>query len=322
MTEASIDESSDLTSALYRNFDRDRWRELRASTPLTLSESDLATIQGLNEKLRMDEVAEIYLPLSRLLSLHVAANRLLARVRDTFLHEETSPVPYVIGLAGSVAVGKSTTARLLQALLSRWPEHPRVELVTTDGFLFPNAVLEARGLMKRKGFPESYDIRRLLRFVSDLKSGLTGLSVPVYSHVAYDIMPDTTQAIPHADIVIIEGLTVLQTGTTQGERAPRMFVSDFFDFSIYVDASLPAIKRWYIERFLALRAAIFTNPSSYFHRYASLSESEAVETATRIWREINEVNLRENIQPTRSRAHLVLQKGPSHAVERVFLRKR
>ncbi len=300
------------------NFSRDEWSKLRDNTPLTLSEADLARLRGLNEAMSLREVAEIYLPLSRLLNLYVAAQQELHEAKDTFLGNQTAPVPYIIGIAGSVAVGKSTTARLLQALLARWPNHPRVELVTTDGFLFPNVVLEERGLMTRKGFPESYDRRRLLRFVAEVKAGEPEVDAPVYSHIAYDILPSHVVTVRQPNIVILEGLNVLQTGV--GADNP-VFVSDYFDFSIYVDADEEHIKRWYVNRFLTLRRTAFRDPASYFHRYANLSDEEAMQKALSIWNEINGVNLQENILPTRTRAHLILEKGADHAVESVKLRK-
>lgn len=304
-------------------FTRSEWARLRASTPLTLSEADLAELQGLNERVSLAEVETVYLPLSRLLNLHVAATQRLHQATDTFLGTPPNRVPYVIGVAGSVAVGKSTFARVLRALLARWPDHPRVDLVTTDGFLYPNAVLEARGLMARKGFPESYDVRRLVEFMQDLKAisdGDADIQVPVYSHQKYDIVPGEHQLVQHPDIVIVEGLNMLQTGDGGGNRSPRVFVSDFFDFSIYIDADEAHIERWYIDRFQKLRETVFQDPRSYFHRFASLTPDEAETTARGIWREINGVNLRENIQPTRERARLVLEKAPDHSVQTVRLR--
>ena len=304
----------------YIDFSREEWSELRNSTPLTLTEEDLKRLRGINENISLREVEEIYLPLSRLLNLYVAATQNLHKATHTFLGNSTAKVPYVIGIAGSVAVGKSTTARILQALLARWPNHPKVDLITTDGFLYPNAVLEARGLMKRKGFPESYDRRRLVKFVADVKSGSPQVSAPVYSHLAYDILSDQVQTVRQPDVMIVEGLNVLQTGVGKIDRSP-VFVSDYFDFSIFVDAHEQDIKKWYVDRFFTLRRTAFRDPASYFHRYASLSDEDARDTALRIWNEINGVNLRENILPTRSRADLILEKDADHSVRGVKLRK-
>src|SRR5262245_18632636 len=306
---------------LYLDFDRASWARLRALTPLTLGEADLAELQGINERVSLDEVEAIYLPVSRLLNLHVAATQTLQKASDTFLGGLPEPTPYVIGIAGSVAVGKSTFARILQALLGRWPAHPRVDLVTTDGFLHPNRVLEERGLMQRKGFPESYDVRRLVQFMMDVKGGTGHVRAPVYSHQAYDIVPGQFQVFDRPDIVIVEGLNVLQTGDGLTGRPARVFVSDFFDFSIYIDADEADVESWYVARFKTLRETIFRDPASYFHRFAALTDDEAVSTAREIWRTINGVNLRENIKPTRERARLVLEKGPDHAVRRVRLRR-
>jgi type I pantothenate kinase len=300
----------------YLDLTRAEWARLRASTPLPLSEAQLRPLGGVTERVSLDEVADVYLPLSRLLNLYVGATQKLHAATNTFLGASPAlRIPYVIGIAGSVAVGKSTASRVLKALLSHWPSHPQVDLVTTDGFLLPQRELESRGLAQRKGFPESYDVRRLLRFLSDVKSGLPEVTAPVYSHLAYDIVPAEYQTVRQPDIVIVEGLNVLQTGSTHA-----MFVSDFFDFSIYVDANESDIEQWYIERFMKLRVTVFQDPSSYFHRYAMLDNSEAESTGRRIWQTINLVNLRENVLPTRDRAHLVLEKGRDHAVRRIRLR--
>ncbi len=300
----------------YLRFDRSEWAELRAQTPLTLHERDLEALRGINDRIDLDEVVAVYLPLTRLLNLYVSATQNLHRVSATFLGAIAPKMPYVIGIAGSVAVGKSTSARILQALLTRWPEHPRVELITTDGFLYPNAVLEQREIMNRKGFPESYDTKRLIQFLRELKAGMPAVSAPVYSHVEYDIVPNDSMTVRQPDILIIEGLNVLQTGVESTE-----FVSDYFDFSIYIDAEERDIEGWYVDRFLALRQTVFQNPASFFTHYAHLTDSEAVEVARTIWREINGKNLRENIVPTRARASLVMQKSGDHRVSEVHLRK-
>jgi len=305
----------------YLQFTREEWGRLRAATPLTLNEEDLAELHGINERISLDEVARVYLPLSRLLNLYVAATQNLRQTSDTFLGAIPAPVSYVIAIAGSVAVGKSTTARVIQALLSRWPHHPKVDLVTTDGFLFPNSVLESKGLMTRKGFPESYDLRRLLNFLSDLKSGQPELEIPVYSHEAYDVLPNRTQTIRQPHIVIMEGLNVLQTGHGGKSAPPLTFVSDYFDFSIYVDADEAHIRQWYVDRFLTFQQTVFQSTQSYFHRYAALNREQATDTALQIWNSINAVNLRNNILPTRERAHLILEKAQDHSVQGIKLRK-
>lgn len=300
----------------YLSFDRDEWADLRAATPLTIRERDLEELRGINENINLDEVAAIYLPLTRLLNLYVSATQNLHKVSATFLGAMAPKVPYVIGIAGSVAVGKSTFARILQALLARWPEHPRVDLITTDGFLFPNAVLEDRGIMNRKGFPESYDTKNLLQFLRDLKSGAPSAVAPVYSHVVYDIVESEQVSVSQPDILILEGLNVLQVGSEANE-----FVSDYFDFSIYIDAAERDIEQWYIERFQALRETVFRDPNSFFQHYAHLTDEQAVEMARGIWREINGKNLVENIEPTKSRASLIVKKGPDHRVTNVHLRR-
>src|SRR6266700_461467 len=305
----------------YVTFTRREWARLRATTPLTLTDEDLVTLRGINEYVSLDEVAEVYLPLSRLLNLYVAAAQGLHRVTDTFLGKPATPVPYIIGVAGSVAVGKSTFARILRALLARWPHHPKVDLVTTDGFLYPNRLLEERGVMNRKGFPESYDLRRLMRFMAELKSGAEEVRAPVYSHLVYDIVPGEEEVIQQPDIVVVEGLNVLQTPDGARRRSIRTFVSDFFDFSIYLDADEDDIEEWYVARFLALRDTAFRDPRSYFRLYSDLSTDEATATAKRIWADINGINLRENIRPTRDRARLVLRKSRDHSIREVRLRK-
>jgi len=306
----------------YLQFNKEEWGRLRALTPLSLTEADLVELRGINERISLEEVTLVYLPLSRLLNLYVAATQRLRQTTDTFLGTLPAPVSYVIAIAGSVAVGKSTAARVIQALLSRWPHHPKVDLVTTDGFLYPNNVLESRGLMNRKGFPESYDLRALLQFMQDLKSGQPLLEVPVYSHEAYDIVPDRKKVIRQPDIVIVEGLNVLQTTDGRGGGlAPRTFVSDFFDFSIFIDAKEEHIRQWYVDRFLTFQRTVFQSPKSYFHRYANLKSAEAMQTAVQIWESINAVNLRQNILPTRERAHLIIEKVEDHSVSTLQLRK-
>lgn len=305
----------------YLSFDRDDWAMLRAATPMTLREPELERLRGINVQIDMDEVAAIYLPLSRLLNLYVSARQDLHKVSATFLGAKAPKVPYIIGVAGSVAVGKSTFARILQALLAQWPDHPKVDLLTTDGFLHPNAVLEERGIMHRKGFPESYDTRELLRVLREIKSGRERVEAPVYSHVVYDIIDGESVIIEQPDIVILEGLNVLQTGPSTDTEAANEFVSDFFDFSIYIDADEDDIEAWYVERFLALRESVFQDPNSFFTFYADLSDDEAVATARDIWKKINGKNLSENIAPTRDRASLIVRKQTDHRIDRVKLRR-
>jgi type I pantothenate kinase len=314
----------------YETFGRADWARLRSNTPMTLSERDLETLRGVNEQVSMIDVEQIYLPLSRLLNLHFRSARTLDGVRDEFLGRLVGRRPYVIAVAGSVAVGKSTFARVLQALLARWPDHPQVALVTTDGFLYPNAELERRGLMGRKGFPESYDRRRMISFLAALKAGQPSVQAPVYSHEAYDILPDRMTQVQLPDILIFEGLNVLQisppdslkTRTDQtAPSPPTTVVSDYFDFSIYVDAEVQHIEAWYVNRFLKLQKTVFQNPRSYFHHYRHLSQDQAIEVAHRIWSEINLRNLRENILPTRGRANVVLVKNADHSVGEIRLRQ-
>ncbi|MFZ4835941.1 type I pantothenate kinase [Rouxiella sp. Mn2063] len=305
----------------YLQFDREQWAALRDSVPLTLKETEVVKLKGINEDLSLEEVAQIYLPLSRLLNFYINSNLRRQAVLEQFLGTDGQKIPYIIGIAGSVAVGKSTTARVLQALLSRWPEHRSVELITTDGFLYPNKTLQERGIMRKKGFPQSYDIHQLVKFVSELKSGAKSVTAPVYSHLIYDVIPDGNKVIEQPDILILEGLNVLQSGMDYPHDPHRVFVSDFVDFSIYVDAPEDLLQSWYINRFLKFRQGAFTNPDSYFHNYAKLSEAEAINTATGLWNDINGLNLKENILPTRERASLILTKSANHAVESVRLRK-
>lgn len=311
---------ADLTP--YLVFKRQQWSRLRNSTPLTLEQSDFEKLLGINEKISLREVKDVYLPLCRLLGLHYAATIALYKARSEFFGRTHVMVPYVVGIGGSVAVGKSTTARILQAIIRRWDEEPKVELVATDGFLFPNKILAERGLMNRKGFPESYDTKALLNFLMDLKSGKRRLKIPVYSHLEYDIIPGRFITVDRPDLVIMEGLNVLQTGRRfTSDRYPGLVVSDFFDFSIYVDADESIIKQWFIDRFLVLMKTAFKDKRSYFHKYSYMSREEAVDISSRIWDEINAVNLHEHIAGTKYHADLILEKGVNHFADRVMLRK-
>ncbi|MEQ1710676.1 MAG: type I pantothenate kinase [Hyphomicrobium sp.] len=318
---AQSESGTGLQFSPYRVFSRTEWARLRADTPMTLVPRELDQLSGLLEELSVDEVVQIYLPMSRLLNLYVAASQELDLVTSKFLSRKEKKVPFIIGVAGSVAVGKSTTARVLRALLARWPDHPRVDLITTDGFLRPNAELERLGLMQRKGFPESFDTARLLNFLASVKAGLERVDAPIYSHFHYDILPGQTVAIERPDILIVEGLNVLQPARLPKDGEGIPFVSDFFDFSIYIDADPALIEQWYVARFMRLRSTAFRDPAAYFHRYTHLSHDSAVARATEIWRTINLPNLEENILPTRQRARLILTKAASHQIEQVSLRK-
>ncbi len=300
----------------YVELSREQWSELRKNTPLTLTAEELEALRGVEDPIDLAEVTDIYLPLTRLLNLHFTGSKQRSRALNSFLGEPERRMPYILGIAGSVAVGKSTTARLLHTLLARWPEHPNVALVTTDSFLYPNAVLEARGIMHRKGFPESYDRRALVRFVAEVKAGAAEVRAPVYSHLEYDIVPGATQVVKSPDILILEGLNVLQPAPPTS-----LAVNDYFDFSIYVDARVEDIREWYVERFHKLRRTAFEDPKSYFRFIADLPYDEATEFARNVWRDINERNLVENILPTRGRAGLVLYKAADHSIRRVRLRR-
>jgi type I pantothenate kinase len=305
----------------YRLFTRAEWAAKRDDTPMTLEASEVAQLRSLHDRLDFREVEEIYLPLSRLLSIYVTAMQRLFMEQRRFLGIEDRKMPYIIGVAGSVAVGKSTTARVLQALLARWSPQPKVDLITTDGFLYPNAVLERRGLMQKKGFPESYDLPTLLAFLSDIKAGRRFVKAPIYSHHTYDVIPNGSIVVDQPDILIVEGVNVLQAGPMPRDGKAVPFVSDFFDFSVYIDAEEPVLRAWYVERFLALRDTAFHDPRSYFHRYALLSDEEAIATAQAIWERTNLANLEDNILPTRPRATLIMKKSGDHVVESVALRR-
>ncbi len=309
------------TATPFDEIPREDWARLSRQTPLPLSEDDVARLRGLGDRLDLQEVDDVYRPISRLLAMQVEAAQSLRRAREEFLAEDQRRTPYVIGVAGSVAAGKSTTARLLRELMARWPSTPRVQLVTTDGFLRPNAELERRGIMHRKGFPESYDRRALLRFVADVKSGQDRVEAPVYSHLVYDILEDEKVVVERPDVLILEGLNVLQPPLPRRDGRIGLAVSDYFDFSVYVDAKAEDVRRWYVDRFLRLRETAFTDPQSYFRRYAALTDGEARATAHRIWDTINGPNLVENVLPTRGRADLVLRKGSDHQVHSVLLRR-
>lgn len=305
----------------YRVFTREQWAALRDDTPMTLTADEIEQLHSMHDRLDIKEVEEIYLPLSRLLSFYVSATQRLFVAQRQFLGIEDRKMPYIIGVAGSVAVGKSTTARVLQALLARWSPRPKVDLVTTDGFLFPNEVLEREGLMQKKGFPESYDLPALLSFLSDIKSGRRPVRAPVYSHLTYDIIPNEWLEVDRPDILIVEGLNVLQTGRLPSDGKAVPFVSDFFDFSVYIDADENILREWYVERFLTLRDTAFLDPRSYFNRYSKFSDKEATEKALSLWNTINLVNLKETVLPTRPRATLILKKGSDHVIETVSLRR-
>ncbi|SES18309.1 type I pantothenate kinase [Salipaludibacillus aurantiacus] len=306
----------------FMTFNRDEWAELRQSYPMEVTAEEIERLKGVNDVLNMQEIADIYLPLTRLINLHAIASQELYRSRYVFLHKQERKVPYIIGIAGSVAVGKSTIARVLHTLLSRFDHHPKVDLVTTDGFLYPNAELERRGIMNKKGFPESYDVHALLTFLTELKSGKSTVEAPVYSHLTYDIVPEEKQVVNQPDIVIIEGINVLQPPKkTSEDFGEQVYVSDYFDFSIFVDAEEENILHWYVERFKTLRKTAFRNPASYFRKYADLNDQEAYETAKGIWERINRKNLHENILPTRHRADLILRKGAHHLVSDIKMRK-
>lgn len=305
----------------YLTFSREDWLQFRSDTPLTLTETDLHLLHGQIETVSLKEVTDIYLPLSRLLSLYVTAMQSLYRASQQFLGQSEPKVPYIIGVAGSVAIGKSTTSRVLKALLSRWPDHPRVTVVTTDGFLYPNHVLEQQGIMNRKGFPESYDLNALLQFLVEVKSGNHNVKAPLYSHKFYDVIPNEFISVDQPDILILEGLNILQPGISKLGKQADLFVSDFFDFSIFVDAEIDVIKQWYIERVVKFSQSTFRDPAVYFHYLSKMQPAKVYQFAEKVWHEINEVNLFQNILPSRERAQLILKKSRDHSVEQVRLRK-
>lgn len=317
--DAKISRSSSFSP--YQVFTKAEWSLLRQGVPMTLTGDDVARLRSINDPMSLEEVSEVYLPLSRLLSLHVEATQDLHKLRQIFLGKPVAKMPFIIGIAGSVAVGKSTTARMLRALLARWSSSPKVDLITTDGFLYPNSVLNSEGLMERKGFPESYDLPRLLEFLTNIKAGRPNVTAPVYSHLVYDVVPGEETVIDRPDILILEGLNVLQSNRLTRDGRANPFVSDFFDFSVYIDADERDIERWYVERFRELRTTAFRDPRSFFQRYAEIAEDEALDIARGLWERINLPNLRENILPTRLRADLILRKSSNHVIDRIMLRK-